>query len=144
MKELKFKKILLQQCREWGFSGWDLHTDYAAYYKPKHRWHFRKWKTYDRSLIDLANLQLIENYMCTVLKNINSKQILREPHYCEHDKDCGYRSALRLFGIAQTAKTDDVAERIIYGDFKQQSKPEPSKQQPKTIFTFPLQLAFSW
>lgn len=78
----------------------------------------------------------IEGYMGTVLANLRNKSKLVELRYNENDKDCGYRSALRYLGIAQTAETDAIANRVIY----RESKPEVKQSNTPS----PMQLGFSW
>jgi len=77
----------------------------------------------------------IETYMKTVLENLRNKEKLVELQYCENDKDCGYRSALRFLGIKQTDATDEIANSVIYPDMK-----------PKFITAppaMPMQLGFA-
>jgi len=77
----------------------------------------------------------IEAYMRTVLANLINKEKLAELQYCENDKDCGYRSALRFLGIQQTDLTDDIANSVIYPDAKPTLKTKP---------VMPMQLGFAW
>ena len=77
----------------------------------------------------------IETYMRTVLANLRNKAKLAELQYCENDKDCGYRSALRFLGLQQTDETDGIANSVIYPDAKPTPKAKPVMQ---------MQLGFAW
>lgn len=77
----------------------------------------------------------IETYMRTVLANLRNKAKLAELQYCENDRDCGYRSALRFLGMQQTDETDDIANSVIYPDARTTLKTKP---------VMPMQLGFAW
>jgi hypothetical protein len=76
----------------------------------------------------------IEIYMKKVISNLNNKEILRKLCYSEKDKDCGYRSALRLFKIKRTHETDKIANYVIYG--KTKTKGNYIKKQEQLTFCF--------
>jgi len=65
------------------------------------------------NLGNTVKLQAIYNYMLSVTDAINSSKPL-PAGYCEDDRDGGYRSALRHFGITRTDITDSIAVAVIY------------------------------
>lgn len=58
----------------------------------------------------------LESYMRAVISNLQNPKILSGLMYSESDKDCGYRSGLKYLGLQRTSETDNVANRVIYGN----------------------------
>ena len=78
--------------------------------------------------IDGDGLMTIAEYMQNILENLKNPSILAEMNYCENDRDCGYRSALRFLCIEQSDDTDDIANSVIYRNQPPQIK-KPVYQQ---------------
>lgn len=57
----------------------------------------------------------IEHYMRQV-SDFNRNGGVQPLGYNPEDKDSGYRSALRFWGIKQTKDTDLIANKMIYGE----------------------------
>lgn len=57
----------------------------------------------------------IEHYMRQV-SDFNRNGGVQPLGYNPDDKDSGYRSALRFWGIKQTSETDLIAKKMIYGE----------------------------
>lgn len=57
----------------------------------------------------------IEHYMGLV-KDFNRNGGVPPLGYNPEDKDSGYRSAMRFWGIKRTSDTDSIAKKMIYGE----------------------------
>lgn len=58
-------------------------------------------------------IKVIYDYMISVKTHL-SNDSERPSGYNENDRDCGYRSALKLYEINRSRITDELASAVIY------------------------------
>jgi hypothetical protein len=59
-------------------------------------------------------LEKLLNHMTGIVNNLNDDDFLQKVGYCASDRDCGYKSSLKRLGINRSAKTDAIANHVIY------------------------------